>query len=98
MAMRGVRAWLVTWEWSGEHAKRDEKVAAVLDHVRPLRAFVGMSSCCMAQEMYTLGEGIGYFVGRRKRNPYPAELVKLESVPWEGEFTAPISKPDWFAT
>ncbi len=29
--MRGVRAWLVTWEWSGEHAKRDEEVAAVFD-------------------------------------------------------------------
>jgi len=28
---RGIKAWLVTWEWSGEHAKRDDKVAAIFN-------------------------------------------------------------------
>jgi hypothetical protein len=29
MKARGKRAWLVTWEWSGEHARVEEPIAAV---------------------------------------------------------------------
>jgi len=28
---RKYKAWLVTWEWIGDHAKRDDKIVAVLD-------------------------------------------------------------------
>jgi|SRR5271170_1825578 len=28
---RGYSAWLVTWEWSGEHAAVEDKVAEILD-------------------------------------------------------------------
>ena len=82
---RKVKAWLVTWEWSGNHAKRDEKVAAIFDsRLSPerVRSFVEV---LYAHEMYTLSERVAWFVGNKKRNPYPAEFVRLEGVPWEGE-------------
>lgn len=28
---RGIRAWLITWEWFGDHAEPDRKVVAVLN-------------------------------------------------------------------
>jgi hypothetical protein len=28
---RSMKAWLVTWEWVGDHAKRGDKIAAVLN-------------------------------------------------------------------
>ena len=42
------KAWLVTWEWAGDHAKRADKVAAILnprlggDRVRELVEFLYM--------------------------------------------------------
>jgi hypothetical protein len=85
MSTRGAKAWLVTWEWCGEHAKRDEKVAAVFDsRVSPgrIREYVEL---LYAHETYTLSERIAWCLGNQNRNPYPAEFVKLEGVPWEGE-------------
>lgn len=43
---RKMKAWLVTWEWAGDHAKRDDKVAAIFDprlsgeHVREFVEFL----------------------------------------------------------
>ena len=85
MSTRGVKVWLVTWEWSGAHAKRGDKVAAVFDSrvsAERVREYVEL---LYAQETYTLSEKIDCFVGNRRRHPYPAEFVKLEGVPWEGE-------------
>lgn len=80
-----MKAWLVTWEWSGEHAKRNEKVAALFDsRVSPERVRESVE-LLYAQAAYTLSERIACFVGNRRRNPYPAECVKLEGVPWQGE-------------
>ena len=55
---KGVQAWLVTWEWAGEHAKRDDKIVAVFNphlggvRVRELVEFLYMT------HSYSTGERI----------------------------------------
>jgi hypothetical protein len=79
---RKMKAWLVTWEWCGEHAKRDDKIAAIFNprlrgvRVRELVEFL------YANE-YTLSERMDF--ARGKPNPYPAKFGTLDGVPWEGE-------------
>ncbi len=82
-----MKAWLVTWEWCGDHAKRDDKVAAIFnvrsssERVRELVEFIHLSA------MYSLGERAA-FAQNRKRNPYPAEFgITPDGVPWTGEIT-----------
>jgi rRNA maturation protein Nop10 len=67
----GIKAWLVTWEWSGKHAKRDCKVAAVFnprfsaERVREYVEFLYLTEC------YTLSERVDC-AGDKTSNPYPA--------------------------
>ncbi len=82
---RKVRAWLVTWEWSGDHAKVDDRVAAAFDSRLLPERVRGFVEILYAQQMYTLSEKIASFVGNHRRNPYPAEFLKIEGVPCEGE-------------
>jgi hypothetical protein len=68
---RKMKAWLVTWEWMGEHAKRNDKIAAILNcrlsvpRVKELVEFLYLT------EYYTLSEKMAV-AQRRKDNPYPA--------------------------
>ena len=79
---RKMKAWLVTWEWCGEHAKRDDKIAAIFNprfggvRVRELVEFL------YANE-YTLSERMD--LARGRPNPYPAKFGTLDDVPWDGE-------------
>jgi len=82
---RGVTAWLVTWECSGDHAKREDRIAAVLNprlfgtRVKEIIEFLYMNNC------YTLRERLDYALHPR-RNPYPARFGTLEGHhPWEGQ-------------
>jgi hypothetical protein len=78
-----MKAWLVTWEWVGDHAKREKKVAAVLNprlggaRVRELVEFL------YATENYTTGELMALAKGGK--NPYPAIFGTLNGAPWEGQ-------------
>lgn len=80
----GRKAWLVTWEWAANHAKRDPKVAAVL---RPqlsgkrVREFVEF---LYGQSEYSLRERVNWTLNP-KANPYPAQFGSIGGVPWEGE-------------
>lgn len=79
----GIRAWLITWEWVGDHAEPDRKVVAALnprwsgtrvrEHVEILHA-----SMC-----YSIAEQIGH-ANNRRFNPYPAEFTRVHGVPWHG--------------
>jgi hypothetical protein len=80
-----MKAWLVTWEWVGDHAKRDDKVAAIFDprlggaRVREFVEFLYLTG------YYTLSERIAC-AQHRAQNPYPAQFGQtLEGDPWEGE-------------
>jgi hypothetical protein len=74
-----VRAWLVTWEWDGEHARVDDKIAAVLnprlsgDSVRKIVELLYVNAGL------SIVERLAY--ARSARNTaYPAEFVG-----WEGQ-------------
>ena len=83
MSTRKVKAWLVTWEWCGDHAKRDDNIAAILiprlrsQRVRQIVEFIYLSQ-------YTLSERMAYMI-RPDRNPYAAKFLNLEGSEWEGE-------------
>jgi hypothetical protein len=71
---RQYKAWLVTWEWVGEHARRDDKIVAVLDprwRADHVREFVELLYLNLT---YGIGERMYYALHRRK-NPYPAKYV-----------------------
>jgi hypothetical protein len=82
---RKFKAWLVTWEWVGNHAKRDKKVATIFDSRLLPERVRSVVEVLYAQETYTMSEKIAAFVGNGKRNPYPAEFLRLDGVPWNGE-------------
>ena len=76
---RGITAWLVTWEHSGDHAKPERRVAAVFssrlggDRVRELVEVL------YANANSTVGELIGYARNTRS-NPYQATFGSVNGV------------------
>jgi hypothetical protein len=83
---KGISAWLITWEYAGEHAKPERKIAAILnprwssDHVREYMELLYTSLC------YTISERIAY-AKNRSFNPYPAEYQRENGIPWQGQIT-----------
>lgn len=80
---KGLSAWLVTWEWSGEHAKVEQKILEVLDpRISPerVREFVGL----LYHQDATLSEKIAWRL-RKCKQIYPAEFITLEGVRWTGQ-------------
>jgi hypothetical protein len=70
-----MKAWLVTWEWVGDHAKRDDKVAAVLNsrlsesRVKKLVEFLYLNDSYAVSEKMAVAQ-------RRRDNPYPAKVER----------------------
>jgi hypothetical protein len=77
------KAWLVTWEWTGNHAKSDDKIVAVLDpRLSPLRVreLVELLYLNISQD---IGERV-YYALHRKKNPCPASFTEgraMRSIP-----------------
>jgi hypothetical protein len=74
------RVWLVTWEWVGDHAAHNPKIAAVLDsrigaeRVRELIEFLYLVTNSSSREKLEWAS--------RKYNPYPAKFMDRNGVPW----------------
>lgn len=83
---RGISAWLVTWEHSGDHAKPPTTVAAVLNPRLSGRRITEIVELLYANASYDPSERIA-IAGRRASNPYPARFGTLYGTPWEGEIT-----------
>lgn len=80
-APRRFKAWLVTWEWAGSHAKRDDKIVAFLDpRMSPIRVreFVEFQYLNFS---YGIGERM-YYTLHRKRNPHPASFTEGRAMRW----------------
>ena len=76
-------AWLITWEWMGNHAKVDNEVAAILNYRfsgEKVRQIVDLS---YVNSQYSLRERIAY-AKNKQDNPYPAQFHRLGGVPWLG--------------
>jgi hypothetical protein len=80
-ASRKFKAWLVTWEWIGNHAKRAGKIVAVLDSrisSTRVREWVELL-------YHNMSQGIGdrvYYALHRKRNPCPASFAAGRAMRW----------------
>jgi hypothetical protein len=83
---KGIRAWLVTWEWVGDHAKPERKVAAIFnphwspDRVRQYVEFIYVTS------HYSISERIAY-AKNRSFNPYAADFMRVNGIQWQGQIT-----------
>lgn len=78
---RKFKAWLVTWEWMGNHAKRDDKIVAVFDprmtpaHIQELVELLYLNL------VYGIHERVYYALHRRK-NPCTAKCEYGEHRRW----------------
>jgi hypothetical protein len=79
-------AWLVTWEWAGDHAKPAEKVVAVLNPRLGGKRVRELVELLYIQSGATLAEKLTWAL-HPSRNPYPAQCGILDGAPWEGEVT-----------
>ena len=79
-------AWLITWEWAGDHARVDEekKVVAVLNY-----RWTGKKVRDLVEQLYIAFEysdldkaGVAQ---NKCSNPYPAKFGTLNNIPWQGE-------------
>jgi len=74
-------AWLVTWEWVGDHARMENKIAAILNYrLSPERAGE-IVELIYVNEQFTLSERIAY-AKSKGNNPYPAQFDSIHGVPW----------------
>ena len=80
---KGKTVWLITWERTGEHIRRDHKVAAIFnpryssERVRDLVERVYSTN-------YSLSEKLAYAL-QPSKNPYLATFGSLSGHTWTGE-------------
>lgn len=82
---KGLKAWLVTWEWSGRHAEPKERVVEILDPRLPPEKVRQIVELRYHQDAL-LSEKIAWRLRRRKQ-PYPAEFQILEGTQWRYDIT-----------
>lgn len=67
-----MKAWLVTWEWAGDHAKVKNPIAAILNpRLSPARVRE-IVELIFVNESYSFSERVSY-ANNKKFNVYPAE-------------------------
>ena len=80
------KAWLVTWEWSGKHAERKNKIASILNYRLSGDTVAKYMEMIYVSEYYNLRERLAY-AKSREDNPYPAQFDTLEvdgrRAPWK---------------
>jgi hypothetical protein len=81
-----MKAWLVTWEWVGDHAKRADVIAAVLNPRLSTKRVRDIVELLYANEYYSLRERMACARDRRT-NPYPAVFGSVDGVQWPGQIT-----------
>jgi hypothetical protein len=72
---RKMKAWLVTWEWVSDHAKRDDKIAAVLNSRLSESRVKKLVEFLYANDSYAVSEKMAV-AQRRRDNPYPAKVER----------------------
>jgi hypothetical protein len=83
---KSVKAWLVTWDWSGNHAKPDKTIVAILNprwSPDKVREYVELLYVSLE---YNFSERIAY-ASNPKRNPYPAQFNSTNGARWLGQIT-----------
>ena len=78
-----MKAWLVTWEWAGDHAKVDDPIVAIFNPRWSTSRIRELVELLYANTCYSLSERLGY-ANNRSFNPYPAEFESFSGVSFEG--------------
>jgi hypothetical protein len=88
MKARGKKAWLVTWEWAGEHARVEERIVAVFPPQLSGHRVLELVDHIHAVLKYTPRERMAWALNP-KANPYPAQFGQVYNGEgtWLGEIT-----------
>lgn len=73
-----MKAWLVTWEWTGEHARVKNPIAMILSSRVSGKRVREMVEQIYVNATYILSERAAY--AEKKFNPYPAYYGDIESI------------------
>lgn len=85
MGKVGRKAWLVTWEWCGDHARREPRVVALFRPQLSGGRIREMVEFLYSQSEYSLRERFCWTFNP-KANPYPAQFGStIAGGTWEGE-------------
>ena len=79
-----MKAWLITWDWAGDHAALEDPVVTVLSArtgAEEVRRYVERR---YVEETASLREKLSYARYNRPQKPYPAEFERLEGVRFQG--------------
>ena len=80
---KGPSAWLVTWEWCGDHAELENKVAEILNpRLSPERVREVVE--LLYQRESSLSEKVAWRLLKRPQ-AYPAEFPAVEGARWKGQ-------------
>ena len=80
-----MKAWLVTWEYIGEHAKVDNDIVAILPYRYSPRKVKEV-----VEQLYANSLGLNdrlRYANDRKSFAYPAEFDSINGIPWCGRIT-----------
>lgn len=83
--IRGISAWLVTWNHVGQHAAPAEKVVAILGARTSAASVLKQVEWLYANATFDLSEKIAYAKSSANFNPYPARFGELSGATWAGE-------------
>ena len=79
-------AWLVTWEWVGDHAQVDEPIVAILNYRYTGRRVRDIVEQLYATSKYSIAERL--LVAKNPRNnPYPPQFAVLNGGTYESSLT-----------
>lgn len=81
---RGISAWLVTWDWAGEHASRHPRVVAILNPRMSGSRVAEIVERLYSESEYDPSEQIEVLL-HPERNPYRAQFGSINGVQWEGQ-------------
>ena len=80
---RKIVAWLITWEWIGDHAKVENKIATILNYRLAEDTVREVMERIYIDNYTSLGERVAY-AKNKKSHPYPAQSDRVNGVPWSG--------------
>jgi hypothetical protein len=76
---RGIRAWVIEWQWAGEHARHEGPRWMLLHWRISARTVADLMEKLYAQSEYALSEQVGLLSGKWA-SPYRAEIHAFDRI------------------
>lgn len=82
-----MKAWLVTWDWTGEYAKVENPLVAVLNSRRSAKAVLAIVECEYIRAKLTWKERLEYAKNKKTFSHFfLSGFVSGTTSPWGGSF------------